>query len=235
MKNGKFLKLFLIISVMTALVCLMAVNASAANGVYSVADGTYEVKVGEIPNEAGKDTNDSIIVVNIPSSVRIIDYGAFKNCPNIRIMNVDGRRGTVTFDPKNVFYTIHGLKVNYDTPAMSTVPPEALPTTTTTAAPTTTTTAPATTTTTTTQNTTTTTEATTAPDDSTTTTTETTTAAPATTTTTQAQGWDELITGQEAAETPQSKGNTLQMVLAFGATGLALIGAVILLIIKFKK
>lgn len=225
MKNNKVLKLFLAIFVMTVLFCLMSVNASAANGVYTVPDGTYEVKPGEIPNESGKDTNDSIIVVNIPSSVSIIDNGAFKNCPNIRIMNVDGRRGTVTFDPKNVFYTIHGLKVNYDTPPMDKVPDDAVPTT---AAPaTTTTTAPATTTTMA-QDTTTTTEADTS-------TTETTTAAPTTTTTQGPSSWDELISGEEADETPQEKSSVLYTVLAFVAVGLVLILAIVLLIIKFRK
>ena len=218
------LKLSLFIFTVAALLCAFSVCAFATEGIYNVPDGTYEVKPGEIPNEAGKDTNDSIIVVNIPNSVRIIDNGAFTNCPNIKVLNVDGQRGRVTFDPAKSFYDLHGFKVNYNTPAMDTIPDYAIPTTT--AAPTTTTTA-APTTTTTARATTTTTEA-----DDTTTTTETTTAP---TTTESPSTWDDVISGDDTPDAPQSTNNTLYTVLAFVATGFAFIGAIVLMVIKFKK
>ena len=215
-------------ALVTVLMVLTVISASfvpayAAKGVYTVADGTETVRVGEIPNEPGKDTNDSIIVVNLPSSVRNIENGAFKNCPNIRIMNVDGRRNSVNFDPKYVFYTIHGLKVNYDTPPMDSVPAEyttqSADTTTTTKAPETTTAAPETTT-----------------DSSTTTTTE---ADTTTTTTTEAystvDSWDELISGDVAEDTSVERPSVLAKVLPFVGAGAALIGAIVLMVLKFKK
>ncbi|MBQ2500070.1 MAG: hypothetical protein II522_01200, partial [Clostridia bacterium] len=150
MKRSSLLKALVTVLMVLTVISASFVPAYAAKGVYTVADGTETVRVGEIPNEPGKDTNDSIIVVNLPSSVRNIENGAFKNCPNIRIMNVDGKRNSVNFDPKYVFYTIHGLKVNYDTPPMDSVPAEyttqSADTTTTTKAPETTTAAPETTT-----------------------------------------------------------------------------------------
>ena len=149
----------------------------------------------------------------------------------------DGR-GRVTFDPAKSFYDLHGFKVNYNTPAMDTIPDYAIPTTT--AAPTTTTTAAPTTTTTTQATTTTTTQATTTeaatePDDTTATTEATT--APTTTETTTASpaSWNEVISGDDNPDAPQSRGSTLYTVLAFVATGFAFIGAIVLMVIKFKK
>lgn len=222
MRKSAVLKVLVAALAVMTILFASFVPAYAAKGVYTVADGTETVMVGEIPNEPGKDTNDSIIVVNIPSSVRNIQNGAFKNCPNIRIMNVDGRRNSVNFDPKYVFYTIHGLKVNYDTPAMDSVPDEyttQAATTTTTAAPETTTAAPETTT-----------------DSSTTTTTE---ADTTTTTTTEAYSavntWDELISGDVAEDASVERPSVLVKVLPFVGAGLALIGAIVLMVIKFRK
>ena len=223
MKRSSLLKALVTVLMVLTVISASFVPAYAAKGVYTVADGTETVRVGEIPNEPGKDTNDSIIVVNLPSSVRNIENGAFKNCPNIRIMNVDGRRNSVNFDPKYVFYTIHGLKVNYDTPPMDSVPAEyttqSADTTTTTKAPETTTAAPETTT-----------------DSSTTTTTE---ADTTTTTTTEAystvDSWDELISGDVAEDTSVERPSVLAKVLPFVGAGAALIGAIVLMVLKFKK
>ncbi|MBQ1895725.1 MAG: hypothetical protein II162_02800 [Clostridia bacterium] len=224
MRRSSLLKALVTVLMVLTVISASFVPAYAAKGVYTVADGTETVRVGEIPNEPGKDTNDSIIVVNLPSSVRNIENGAFKNCPNIRIMNVDGRRNSVNFDPKYVFYTIHGLKVNYDTPPMDSVPAEyttqsADATTTTTKAPETTTAAPETTT-----------------DSSTTTTTE---ADTTTTTTTEAystvDSWDELISGDVAEDTSVERPSVLAKVLPFVGAGAALIGAIVLMVLKFKK
>ena len=222
MKKSVLLKVLFAAFAAVTILSASFVPAFAAKGVYTVADGTETVRVGEIPNEPGKDTNDSIIVVNLPSSVRNIENGAFKNCPNIRIMNVDGRRNSVNFDPKYVFYTIHGLKVNYDTPPMDSVPPEyttqSADATTTTKAPETTTAAPETTT-----------------DSSTTTTTE----ADTTTTTTESystvDSWEELISGDVAEDASVEKPSVLAKVLPFVGAGLALVGAIVLMVIKFKK
>ncbi|MBQ1452109.1 MAG: hypothetical protein IIZ22_05550 [Clostridia bacterium] len=223
MKRSSLLKALVTVLMVLTVISASFVPAYAAKGVYTVADGTETVRVGEIPNEPGKDTNDSIIVVNLPSSVRNIENGAFKNCPNIRIMNVDGKRNSVNFDPKYVFYTIHGLKVNYDTPPMDSVPAEyttqSADTTTTTKAPETTTAAPETTT-----------------DSSTTTTTE---ADTTTTTTTEAystvDSWDELISGDVAEDTSVERPSVLAKVLPFVGAGAALIGAIVLMVLKFKK
>ncbi|MBQ2092750.1 MAG: hypothetical protein II473_06175 [Clostridia bacterium] len=223
MRRSSLLKALVTVLMVLTVISASFVPAYAAKGVYTVADGTETVRVGEIPNEPGKDTNDSIIVVNLPSSVRNIENGAFKNCPNIRIMNVDGKRNSVNFDPKYVFYTIHGLKVNYDTPPMDSVPPEyttqSADTTTTTKAPETTTAAPETTT-----------------DSSTTTTTE---ADTTTTTTTEAystvDSWDELISGDVAEDTSVERPSVLAKVLPFVGAGAALIGAIVLMVLKFKK
>ena len=222
MKKSVLLKVLFAAFAAVTILSASFVPAFAAKGVYTVADGTETVRVGEIPNEPGKDTNDSIIVVNLPSSVRNIENGAFKNCPNIRIMNVDGRRNSVNFDPKYVFYTIHGLKVNYDTPPMDSVPPEyttqSADATTTTKAPETTTAAPETTT-----------------DSSTTTTTE----ADTTTTTTESystvDSWEELISGDVAEDASVEKPSVLAKVLPVVGAGLALVGAIVLMVIKFKK
>nr|MCR4747410.1 hypothetical protein [Clostridiales bacterium] len=117
----------------------------------------------------------------------------------------------------------HGLKVNYDTPPMDSVPAEyttqSADTATTTKAPETTTAAPETTT-----------------DSSTTTTTE---ADTTTTTTTESystvDSWEELISGDVAEDASAERPSVLVKVLPFVGAGLALIGAIVLMVIKFKK
>ena len=55
------------------------------------------------------------------------------------------------------------------------------------------------------------------------------------TTTESPSTWDDVISGDDTPDAPQSTNNTLYTVLAFVATGFAFIGAIVLMVIKFKK
>lgn len=103
MKGNRALRLVATLVVVAILVLSFSLVAFAGGSVFNIPEGTKIVTKGMVP--------DNTTVVNVPSSVVTFEPGAFSNCKDLEIVNINNASGSVIYDASAFHNSL--ITINY--------------------------------------------------------------------------------------------------------------------------
>lgn len=102
-KGNRALRLVATLVVVAILVLSFSLVAFAGGSVFNIPEGTKIVTKGMVPDDA--------TVVNVPSSVVTFESGAFSNCKDLEMVNINNASGSVIYDA-SAFHN-SSITINY--------------------------------------------------------------------------------------------------------------------------